>query len=107
MEIVRQHFLEEINTARTKINSPAMKIDIVLNQIAQEHAQDMADNNYFDHEDSQGRHVWDRANEAGYEYSAISENIANDKTIEGVISGFVHSKMGGHERILSSEFKNI
>ena len=53
MEIIREHFLIELNTARSKIKSPAMKIDTTLNKIAYEHAQDMKDYEYFDHTDSQ------------------------------------------------------
>lgn len=107
MEIIREHMLIEINTARAKISSPAMTIDTTLTRMAQQHAQDMANNDYLDHTDSQWRHVWDRAKEVGYQYALISENIANDETIQGVISGFVQSKMGGHERILSPEYTAI
>lgn len=107
MEIIRKHLLIEINTARAKVQAPAMKLDTTLTRMAQGHAQDMKKNNYFDHTDSQWRHIWDRAKDAGYQYSVISENIANDNTIEGVISGFVQSKMGGHERILSREYEYI
>jgi uncharacterized protein YkwD len=52
MEIIREHFLIELNIARSKFKSPPMKIDTTLNKIAHEHAQDMKDNDYFDHTDS-------------------------------------------------------
>jgi uncharacterized protein YkwD len=67
----------------------------------------MKDNDYFDHTDSKWRHVWDRAKDAGYEFSTISENIANGENIEDVISGFVHSKIGWHEIVLSREYSHI
>ena len=107
MEIIKKHLLIEINNARAKKWSPAMKFDTALTTIAQEHAQDMKDNNYLDHEDSHGKHVWDRAKSVGYTYSDISENIANGETIESVVSWFIHSKKGGHEIILSDKYTQI
>ncbi len=49
MEIIRQHFLEEINFLRTNNALPILRLDTLLNNSAQYHAEDMARNNYFSH----------------------------------------------------------
>lgn len=107
LEIIRKHMLIEINKLRSKSESSDMEIDKILNKIAQEHAQDMVENDYLDHVDSQWRHIWDRAKDNEYKYYSISENIANDDNIREVISGFVNSKIWWHEEILSNEYENI
>ena len=59
--------------------------DDKLHSIAKNHSQDMAENNYFDHNNLNGVSVFDRGNNVGYEcekerndviYEGISENIS-------------------------------
>lgn len=47
MEMIRQHFLEEINSLRTNNALPILHLDALLNNAAQDHAEDVVKNNYF------------------------------------------------------------
>ncbi|KAL5316048.1 hypothetical protein ACEPPN_016924 [Leptodophora sp. 'Broadleaf-Isolate-01'] len=64
---------------------------------AQEHTDDMAARNYFDHTSPEGVEVWDRVSNAGYAWRAVAENIARDQTTPADV---VDSWMGseGHRR---------
>jgi uncharacterized protein YkwD len=47
-----------------------------LATIAQQHAKAMAEQNFFDHIDPQGRSVGQRASESGYRWRVVGENLA-------------------------------
>ena len=47
-----------------------------LDQAAQRHAEDMLARGYFAHESPEGKTVRERARDAGYDWRAIGENIA-------------------------------
>lgn len=47
-----------------------------LRSAARSHARNMADQGFFDHRDPEGREPADRVSAAGYEWSAVGENIA-------------------------------
>lgn len=47
-----------------------------LAAVAQQHAKAMAEQNFFDHVDPQGRTVGQRATEGGYRWRVVGENLA-------------------------------
>jgi uncharacterized protein YkwD len=47
-----------------------------LATVAQQHAKAMAEQNFFDHIDPQGRSVGQRASESGYRWRVVGENLA-------------------------------
>lgn len=56
------------------------------------HSNDMASNNYFSHTSQDGRTLSQRVDAAGYQWSAIAENIAAGQTsAEQVINGWLDS----------------
>lgn len=71
----RQQVLDLTNQQRSKVGCPALRMDSRLQQAAQGHSQDMADKDYFAHNDPDGTTPWDRAKSAGYP-DPSAENIA-------------------------------
>jgi len=53
-----------------------LTLNSLLNESSLLHAEDMAEQGYFEHESLDGRTPWDRMNDVGYHGSAYGENIA-------------------------------
>lgn len=47
---------------------------------AQGHSEDMNHRDYFSHESPEGRNVWDRVTDQGYDYATVGENIYSGPT---------------------------
>jgi uncharacterized protein YkwD len=76
-----------------------------LQRAAQLHAQDMADNNYFDHTSLDGRSFSARSRDAGYTGSPTGENIAaGNSTPEATMQQWMSSP--GHCRNIMSGSSN-
>ncbi|SDX43575.1 Uncharacterized conserved protein YkwD, contains CAP (CSP/antigen 5/PR1) domain [Pseudomonas syringae] len=96
-----QKILEMVNTARTQARqcgpqSYAATTPLAWNQTlgtaAQSHSQAMANNNFFDHKDREGRMPGDRAELAGYVGQQVGENIAaGQDTARKVVDGWLAS----------------
>ncbi|KAA8718487.1 CAP domain-containing protein [Pseudomonas cannabina] len=96
-----QKILQMVNTARTQARqcgpqSYAATTPLAWNQAlgsaAQSHSQAMANNNFFDHKDREGRMPGDRAELAGYAGQQVGENIAaGQDTARKVVDGWLAS----------------
>jgi uncharacterized protein YkwD len=75
-----------------------------LDGVAFGHADDMATNNYFEHEDLHGKSPSDRVRATGYQEKLVGENIAyGPKSVDEVVQGWLDSP--GHcENIMDSRF---
>lgn len=72
--------------------APALTLSAVLHRAALSHAQDMAKNNFFEHEGSDGSTVATRATRVGYPWRSIGENIAAGATTpDAVVQGWLAS----------------
>lgn len=72
--------------------TPALNWSNLLEQAANGHSSDMAQNNYFSHDSLDGRTFTQRLTAAGYNYSAAGENIAaGDVTVEQVVNHWLNS----------------
>lgn len=78
-----------------------------LTDAAYGHSRDMADNNYFSHTSLDGRTLGQRVTAAGYNWSALGENIAGGpSTVQQVVDGWMASD--GHcANIMSASFTEI
>ncbi|TSC86117.1 MAG: hypothetical protein G01um10148_623 [Parcubacteria group bacterium Gr01-1014_8] len=63
------------NKERTALGLPSLVTDTELAAIAEAHSKDMLMNDYFSHEDKSGCSSSCRANNRGYSWSTIGENI--------------------------------
>ncbi|HJR33027.1 MAG TPA: CAP domain-containing protein [Pseudomonas sp.] len=96
-----QKLLAELNTARTRPRqcgtqsfaaAPALAWNATLASAAESNSRSMANNNYFDHKDRDGRTPGDRAELAGYDFQQIGENIAaGQDTAHKVVEGWLSS----------------
>ena len=68
------------------------------------HSEDMARNNYFDHNSRDGSAPWQRVERAGYRFSTTGENIAAGyKSAEDAVAGWIKSP--GHcANLMNPEF---
>lgn len=95
------------NTERAEAGCGPLRADSRLAAAAQEHAADMAANDYFSHTDQSGDHPTDRIHDAGFDGSATGENIAygQDSAAE-VMAAWMDSS--GHRRnILDCDYDRI
>jgi uncharacterized protein YkwD len=72
--------------------APPLTLSGTLDGVALGHADDMAQNNYFDHEDLAGQSPADRVRAVGYHEKLVGENIAyGPRTVEEVVQGWLDS----------------
>jgi len=72
--------------------APPVKLSGTLAGVALGHAADMAQHNYFEHEDLAGRSPADRVRAVGYQEKLVGENIAyGPKTADEVVQGWLDS----------------
>lgn len=84
--------LDLINAERAKAGCGPVSIDQKLTVAAQNHSNDMAANNFFDHRGSAGSQVSDRVTAAGYTWRRVGENIAAGYTTAAeVVAGWMDS----------------
>lgn len=87
--------------------APPLEMHPILRQTARGHAEDMAQNDYFDHDSLDGRSPFDRMKAAGYTYSKAGENIAaGSPTAEATMQQWMNSP--GHcQNIMDGGFVHI
>jgi uncharacterized protein YkwD len=96
---LREDLLNEINKDRAAYDYPEIALDPELNDLAQEHSEDMAENDFFGHINLSNQTPNDRRIEAEIE-TPVSENIAKDVSILFSHLGLMRS--GSHrENILN------
>jgi uncharacterized protein YkwD len=87
--------------------SPPLAENAILNMAAEAHAQDMVNNNYFDHNSPNGQTPGDRILAAGYQWTTWGENIAYGyATPADVMVAWMNSP-GHRANILNPAFKDL
>jgi uncharacterized protein YkwD len=88
-----------VNAERAAAGCPAVALEARLSAAAQAHSDDMAGNNFMDHQGSDGSQVGDRARAAGYDWRGIGENVAAGYVApEELVAGWMGSP--GHRDII-------
>jgi uncharacterized protein YkwD len=87
--------------------APPVRLSETLAGVARGHAADMAQHNYFEHEDLAGRSPAQRVRAVGYQEKLVGENIAyGPKSAEEVVQGWLDSP--GHcENIMDPRFAEM
>ncbi len=105
-ELINQ-VLELTNAERAKAGFDPLKLNSQLVNAAQNHSQNMAEDDFFSHTGEDGSSVSDRVQDTGYQYSRLGENIAaGQKTAEQVVQGWMNSP-GHRANILNPNFTEI
>jgi uncharacterized protein YkwD len=111
-----QKLLEQLNSARSTArqcgNQPfaaaaPLTWNATLGSTAEAHSRAMANGNFFDHQDPDGRTPGDRAELAGYSGQRVGENIAAGlDTASKVIAGWLASP--GHcANLMNPQFSEL
>lgn len=99
--------LDLTNQFRAQNGLGALKLNGELNAAAQNHSQDMAVSDYFDHTGKNGSKPWDRAKAVGYEARSMGENIAAGYTTPAaVVQGWIDSP-GHRANLLNASFTEL
>jgi uncharacterized protein YkwD len=87
--------------------APPVTLSGTLAGVALGHASDMAEHNYFEHEDLTGHSPADRVRAVGYREKLVGENIAyGPKSADEVVQGWLDS--AGHcENIMDPRFAEM
>ncbi|PKN53483.1 MAG: hypothetical protein CVU55_02350 [Deltaproteobacteria bacterium HGW-Deltaproteobacteria-13] len=106
--LTREAVITLTNNARALNGLPPLKENQFLNAIAETRAQDMLDKQYFAHVSPTGQQASDIAQEVGYHYKVIAENIGsgNFYTNQKIVDGWMQSP-GHRANILSTEVEDI
>ncbi|MCY1182408.1 uncharacterized protein, YkwD family [compost metagenome] len=115
-QVEGQKLLEQINTARTQARqcgsqsfsaAGPLTWNATLAGAAQEHTRAMANQNFFDHKDRDGRTPGDRAELAGYSAQLTGENIAAGlDSASKVVEGWLASP--GHcANLMNPQFREL
>ncbi|EJM74016.1 SCP/PR1 domain protein [Pseudomonas sp. GM49] len=111
-----QKLLIELNAARAKPRqcgpqsfaaAPPLAWNATLATAAEGNSRSMANHNYFDHKDRDGRTPGDRAELAGYDFQQIGENIAaGQDSVRKVVEGWLTSP--GHcANLMNPQFREL
>ncbi|MGY2341202.1 CAP domain-containing protein [Pseudomonas sp. SDO5532_S415] len=111
-----QKLLAELNVARSRPRqcgaqsfnaTTPLTWNATLATAAETHSRTMANNNYFDHKDRDGRTPGDRAELAGYDFQQIGENIAaGQDSVRKVVDGWLTSP--GHcANLMNPQFRDL
>jgi uncharacterized protein YkwD len=87
---LRDDMIDLINEDREDHGLDPVHLSSELNEIAQNHAQDMIDNDYFSHYNLDGESPEDRRRDAGI-ITSVGENIAQDTDLEFAQAGLMRS----------------
>ncbi len=111
LSVFTSQLLELTNLERRKAGLPPLKLNPQLTAAAQAHSEDMALNDSFGHEGSDGSSPFDRIERAGYQYSYAAENVAaGQPTPEKAMASWINEvpPNDGHRRnILNPNYREI
>ncbi|GAA1664421.1 CAP domain-containing protein [Fodinicola feengrottensis] len=102
-----QQVVDLTNQNRQQHGCGNLALNAQLTTAAQGHSDDMATNNYFDHDSPDGRDPGQRISDAGYDWDAWAENIAAGyDTPTAVVDSWMQSA-GHRANILNCSLHDI
>ncbi|HLD63648.1 MAG TPA: CAP domain-containing protein [Candidatus Peribacteraceae bacterium] len=111
MTAVERQFADAVfeltNVERVKAGLRPLRRNATLDVAAQRHAEDMDDNNFFDHRNKQGEYAGDRIQQVGYAYLAYGENIAKGQEAPAKVVNDWMQSPGHKANLMLPEFDEI
>ena len=99
--------LNLINKTRRQQGLKALTFSSNLTTAAQNHVQDLIDNNTLGHDGSDGSSVADRVLATGYDYSSVGENVAAGREApEQVFQQWMDSP-GHRDNMLAADYSEV
>lgn len=102
-----QQLLDLVNEQRCAEGLAPLALNAKLTAAAKRHSEDMAANNFFDHEGSDGSKMSDRIRDAGYSFSSAAENIAAGSTSVDFIFELWWGSQGHHDNIMRANLREM
>lgn len=113
MAQVEQLIYQKVNEERAKNGVTQLSYNSVMEKYARIKSKDMGENNYFSHEDLNGKLITEKMKQDGVSYKAWGENIAYiggvsdaNKLAEQFMTNWMNSS-GHRANILSTNFESI
>ncbi|UZJ78130.1 CAP domain-containing protein [Fictibacillus sp. KU28468] len=101
-----KQMVDKVNQEREKAGVKPLQVDMELTKMARVKAQDMIDNNYFDHNSPKYGSPFDMMNKFGIQYQTAGENIAGNSSVDGAHTSLMNSQ-GHRENILKSDYTKV
>ncbi|MEB3360167.1 MAG: CAP domain-containing protein [Synechococcales bacterium] len=99
--------LQLTNQFRAENGVPPLALNTLLNSAAQNHSQNMAQQDFFSHTGADGSSLANRVTAVGYEYQSVGENIAAGQSIpQSVVEAWINSP-GHRANLLNSNYTEI
>ncbi|MFJ3791616.1 CAP domain-containing protein [Kitasatospora sp. NPDC090091] len=102
-----QQVVDLVNAERAKAGCGPLTAESRLATAAQNHSEDMANRNYFDHASPEGFHADHRIEATGYKWSSWGENIARGQKDPAAVMNAWMNSSGHRANILNCSFKQI
>jgi uncharacterized protein YkwD len=100
IESLEEQCLEEVNRVRKEHNLAPLELSEKLLELARDYSRRMAEENFFSHNDPEGRTVRERVSRANIRWRMVGENLAYSNgyinPVAASISGWLDSP--GHRR---------
>lgn len=91
-----------INQYRSQKGLPPLRLSPKLSQAANQHSQDLANNDRISHYGSDGSDTWDRVRQSGYSARLTAENVGTGQlSIDEVFKGWQKSDVHNANLLLS------
>jgi uncharacterized protein YkwD len=107
IESLEQQCLDEVNRVRRRSGLSRLNFYEELLPVAREYSRRMAEQNFFSHNDPDGRTVRERVEEADIRWRMVGENLAYSNGYVNPVAASIHGWMdsAGHRRnILDPDF---
>ncbi|MED4161620.1 hypothetical protein E2L07_09225 [Halalkalibacterium halodurans] len=101
-----QRMIDLVNEERQKNGLQPLKANLEITKVARVKAQDMIDNNYFDHNSPTYGSPFDMMRQFGIEFRTAGENLAGNQTVEAAHQALMNSQ-GHRANILSPNYTEI
>lgn len=101
-----QRMLDLVNAARAEAGLKPLQADMALVKLARLKAQDMINNNYFDHTSPTYGSPFDMMKAAGITYRYAGENLAGAPTVDTAHTNLMNSP-GHRANILNANFTKV
>ncbi|KUF93185.1 hypothetical protein AM588_10009589 [Phytophthora nicotianae] len=99
-----QQMLDAVNAERAKAGLSALCTNKKLAAAAARHSKDMADNDFMEHDGSDGSTMSERVTAAGYQWTAVAENVAaGQEDVASVMESWMNSE-GHRANILGADY---
>ena len=108
IESLEQQCLEEVNRVRRRNGLPRLTFYEELLPVAREYSRRMAEQNFFSHNDPEGRTVRERVDEADVKWRMVGENLAYSNGYVNPVAASLHGWMdspGHRANILEPDFR--